>query len=85
MRLTGWSFFSWLMAKNMGRRDQARPRASGPITVETIGRKSGKRRMIAIAAGWLPDGTFSIVGSAGGSPRSPTGSRTCAPTPRIWV
>jgi len=89
VRLTGRSFFSWLMAKNMDlpKRDAHAPRTSGPITVETIGRKSGKRRMIAIAAGWLPDGTYSIVGSAGGSPKEPDWLRNLRanPTARIWV
>ena len=89
VRLNGRSLFSWLMAKNMDlpKRDPNAPRTSGPITVETIGRKSGKRRMIAIAAGWLPDGTYSIVGSAGGSPKEPDWLRNLRanPTARIWV
>ena len=89
VRLTGRSFFSWLMARNMGlpKRDRNAPRMSGPITVETIGRTSGKRRMIAIAAGYLPDGLFSIVGSAGGSPKEPDWLKNLRanPTARIWA
>ena len=89
VRLTGWSLFSWLMARNMGlpKRDRSAPRVSGPITVETIGRTSGQRRLIAIAAGYLPDGTFSIVGSAGGSPKEPDWLKNLRvnPTARIWV
>lgn len=89
VRLTGRSFFSWLMARNMDlpKRDRSAPRMSGPIAVETIGRKSGKRRMIAIAAGHLPDGTFSIVGSAGGSRREPDWLKNLRanPSARIWA
>jgi deazaflavin-dependent oxidoreductase (nitroreductase family) len=89
VRLTGRSLFSWLMAKNMGlaKRDPSVPRVSGPITVETIGRTSGKRRMIAIAAGYLPDHEFSIVGSAGGSPKEPDWLKNLRanPSARIWV
>ena len=89
VRITGKSFFSWLMAKNMGlpKRDPGAPKTSGPIAVETIGRRSGKRRLIAIAAGWLPDGTWSIVGSAGGNPKEPDWLRNLRanPTCRIWA
>jgi deazaflavin-dependent oxidoreductase (nitroreductase family) len=90
VRLTGWSFFSWLMARNMDlprRRDRSAPSPSGPIAVETIGRKSGKRRLIAISAGHLPDGSFSIVGSAGGARKEPDwlGNLRANPSARIWV
>jgi deazaflavin-dependent oxidoreductase (nitroreductase family) len=89
VRITGTSLFSWLMAKHMGlpARAPTVPKASGPIAVETIGRRSGRRRLIAIAAGWLPDGTWSIVGSAGGSPKEPDWLRNLRanPTCRIWA
>jgi deazaflavin-dependent oxidoreductase (nitroreductase family) len=90
VRVTGWSFFSWLMARNMGLPKRPRtsgPRASGPIAVETTGRRSGKPRLIAIAAGHHPDGSYSIVGSAGGSTTEPDWLKNlrARPTATIWV
>jgi len=78
VRFTGHSPYAALFARQIGSSYRR------PIAVTTIGRRSGRRRTIAISYTELPDG-FAIVASAGGSPREPHWLANLREDPVAWV
>lgn len=88
VRYTGRSLLGELLSRQMGRTPNRGGRAgasSGPMTLTTIGHRTGKLHTIAISYRSTPDGGIAIVGSAGGSPREPHWVRNARANPAAWV
>jgi deazaflavin-dependent oxidoreductase (nitroreductase family) len=88
VRYTGRSLLGELLSRQMGRTPTRGGRAgaaSGPMTLTTIGRRTGKLHTIAISYRRTPDGAIAIVGSAGGAPRDPHWVGNVRANPAAWV
>ena len=88
VRYTGRSLLGTLLARDMGRTPHRGGRAgaeSGPMTLTTIGHRTGRLHTIAISYRRTPDGAIAIIGSAGGAPRDPHWVRNLRSNPAAWV
>jgi deazaflavin-dependent oxidoreductase (nitroreductase family) len=87
VRRTGHSPYSYLYGLRRHRRWVRRAGPyKAPLALTTTGRRSGKRRTVALAyAAVPPHAGWSVVGSNGGNPREPQWVRNLRADPEAWV
>lgn len=79
VRRTGWSPLSVVFAQGAGIKNESRN-----LALVTRGRKSGKRRTVALS--WFEiDGHMLVVGSAGGAPEDPQWVRNLRADPNATI
>lgn len=79
VRRTGWSPLSAVFARAAGIKNESRN-----LALVTKGRKSGKRRTVALSYFEI-DGHMLIVGSAGGAPEDPQWVRNLRADPHATI
>jgi F420H(2)-dependent quinone reductase len=81
IRVTGYSPYAYLYGMEMGRKEWS---YKPPLALTTIGWKSGRLHIAGLAY-YEVDGTWALIGSAGGSEREPHWVRNLRANEAAWV